>query len=158
MTVFRAATSDDLPQIAALWHAGWHSAHPAIVPPELTRLRTQDSFLHRATKMLDHTRVAQTDGTISGMTILKHDEVDQFYVASGYHGTGLAQDLLRDAEAQLASRGHTRIWLACSVGNSRAARFYEKSGWTLACTEVLHFETSGAPFPLEIWRYEKTLG
>jgi hypothetical protein len=43
------------------------------------------------------------------------------------------------------------------VGNHRAARFYEKSGWRLAGTVVDPAETSSGPFPLEVWRYEKRL-
>ena len=48
-------------------------------------------------------------------------------------------------------------WLGCAIGNSRAARFYEKSGWHLARSVVEQLETPGGPFPLELWRYEKRL-
>jgi hypothetical protein len=48
-------------------------------------------------------------------------------------------------------------WLACAVGNMRAARFYEKSGWHRAGTFVMLSETSNGPFPVDQWRFEKRL-
>ena len=57
----------------------------------------------------------------------------------------------------------TRQWfdgpiaLSGAIGNGRAARFYEKSGWTLARIETVPTETSEGLFPLEVWRYEKRL-
>jgi hypothetical protein len=48
-------------------------------------------------------------------------------------------------------------WLACAIGNARAARFYEKSGWAMARVETVPTETSEGLFPLEVWRYEKRL-
>jgi GNAT superfamily N-acetyltransferase len=101
--------------------------------------------------------VAARDGTILGFHILKADEVYQFYVAPDARGTGLAARLMRDAENRLRATGVTRAWLACTVGNTRAARFYEKSGWTCIGTEAMHFETSTGPFTLDAWRYEKSL-
>lgn len=39
----------------------------------------------------------------------------------------------------------------------RAARFCEKPGWRRAGTMINHAETASGTFPLEVWRYEKTL-
>jgi GNAT superfamily N-acetyltransferase len=89
--------------------------------------------------------------------MFKCDELYQFYVASEARGTGVAAALMADAEAQLAARGIETAWLACAVGNARAARFYEKSGWNLARTMISHLDTVDGPFDLEIWRYEKLL-
>ena len=50
-----------------------------------------------------------------------------------------------------------RAWLACAIGNDRAARFYEKCGWTRMGTMINEAETSRGPFSLEVWRYEKQL-
>jgi RimJ/RimL family protein N-acetyltransferase len=66
--------------------------------------------------------------------------------------------LLADAEARLSTGGVKVAWLACAVGNERAARFYEKSGWQRAGTEEIDVDTSEGPFSLEIWRFEKPLG
>lgn len=48
-------------------------------------------------------------------------------------------------------------WLACAIGNDRAARFYEKNGWRRAGTIINEADTERGPFPLEVWRYEKPL-
>ena len=65
--------------------------------------------------------------------------------------------LLRDAEARLAESGVEVAWLACAIGNDRAARFYEKCGWRRTATVVYHAEAPGGSFPIEVWRYEKRL-
>ena len=65
--------------------------------------------------------------------------------------------LIADAEARLIEEGVEVAWLACAIGNHRAARFYEKSGWHLARTFVSPLDTGAGIFLLEVWRYEKTL-
>jgi hypothetical protein len=62
---------------------------------------------------------------------------------------------MADAEARLVQAGVETAWLACAIGNARAARFYEKSGWTMARIENVPTETAEGLFPLEVWRYEK---
>jgi len=46
-------------------------------------------------------------------------------------------------------------WLACAIGNDRAARFYEKHGWHRAGVMVNQLETRNGIFPLDVWRHEK---
>jgi hypothetical protein len=53
--------------------------------------------------------------------------------------------------------GAETAWLSCAIGNERAARFHEKSGWRRVGTMLDHPETARGPFPLETWRYEKSL-
>ena len=64
---------------------------------------------------------------------------------------------MADAETRLRESGVEIAWLACAIGNERAARFYEKSGWRRAGVVVSEVETSDGLFPLEVWRYEKSL-
>jgi len=52
----------------------------------------------------------------------------------------------------------TTAWLACAIGNERAARFYEKHGWRRAGIVTNAAETSQGVFMLDVWRYEKTVG
>ena len=87
----------------------------------------------------------------------KDDELYQLYVSAQARGTGAAQKLIAEVEERLASRGIRTAWLACAIGNDRAARFYEKSGWHLARNFVSELPVPDGIFRLEVWRYEKDL-
>ena len=89
--------------------------------------------------------------------MVKDAEVYQLFVSAGARGSGVAAALINDAEARLAAAGIDTAWLACAIGNDRAARFYEKCGWQRVGTMVNHAETSEGTFALEVWRYEKAL-
>ena len=143
--------------MARLWFDGWRDAHLALVPTALARLRTLDSFRERMTAAIADVRVAIRDQTIAGFVMFKGDEIYQFYVAAEARGSGAAAALMHDAEAELTRRGVTTAWLACAIGNDRAARFYEKNGWRRTATITYQAETSEGPFPIENWRYEKRL-
>jgi hypothetical protein len=43
----RAADVLEIGHLASLWYDGWQDAHAAILPAELKRLRTRESFRHR---------------------------------------------------------------------------------------------------------------
>jgi ribosomal protein S18 acetylase RimI-like enzyme len=89
--------------------------------------------------------------------MLRGAELYQLYVSPQSRGSGVAAALIGDAEARLGNRGVDTAWLACAIGNDRAARFYEKSGWHRAGTVIEHLEVGNGTFPLEVWRYEKYL-
>jgi GNAT superfamily N-acetyltransferase len=153
----RAAERNELDELARIWYDGWHDAHAAIVPAELTRLRTLDSFRERLEASLPNIRVVGPSGAPVGFSIVKHDELYQLFVSAPSRGAGVAAALIADAEARLAGSGVQTAWLACAIGNARAARFYEKSGWHLAGTIRYEAEISNGMIPLEVWRYEKRL-
>jgi GNAT superfamily N-acetyltransferase len=156
MTV-RPAEEADLERLTNLWHDGWRDAHLNIVPAELTRLRTIDSFRDRLRAALSTVRVAGPSGAPIGFHIIRDDELYQLFVAADARGSGVAAALIADAETRLASTGVGTAWLACAIGNDRAARFYEKRGWRRVGTMVNLAETPTGTFPLETWRYEKVL-
>jgi GNAT superfamily N-acetyltransferase len=153
----RPADAAEIDHLARLWHDGWHQAHAPLVPQELTRLRTPASFRERLQAAFPNVHVTGPLGAPIGFYVLKDDELSQLFVSPEAHGSGAAAALMADAEARLAKHGVETAWLACAIGNDRAARFYEKSGWRLASTEVNLAETSSGPFPVEVWRYEKRL-
>jgi ribosomal protein S18 acetylase RimI-like enzyme len=127
------------------------------MPAELTRLRTLENFRYRLEALLPEIRVVGPVGSPAGFCINRDDELYQLYLSAEARGTGAAAALLADAESRLSTGGVKVAWLACAVGNERAARFYERSGWRRAGTEVIEVDTSEGPFSLEIWRFEKTL-
>ena len=142
--------------MAEIWFHGWQDAHARIVPAELARVRTLESFEERLRAASTGVRVAAVAGAPVGFHLLKGTELYQFYVASNARGTGLAAILIADAEACLRMRGVSTAWLACAIGNDRAARFYQKCGWSKTGTVTDEVEIPGGTFPLEVWRYEKS--
>ena len=92
-----------------------------------------------------------------GFYVLKGDELYQFYVSSSARGSGIAAVLMADAETRLREMGVHTAWLACAIGNDRAARFYEKCGWIRTGAVNDDLEVPGGTFALEVWRYEKSL-
>jgi ribosomal protein S18 acetylase RimI-like enzyme len=156
-TIVRAAEPAEIDDLARLWYDGWQDAHAPILPTELKRRRTLESFRERLEAALSRTRVIGPPGSPVGFSIIKHDELYQLYVAAEARGSGAAAILLADAEAQLASSGATTAWLACAIGNHRAARFYEKHGWRRAGTMTSHLDTPQGVFVLEVWRFERRL-
>jgi GNAT superfamily N-acetyltransferase len=154
----RSAEATEIDQLAQLWYDGWRDAHLGIVPADLARIRTKDSFRRRLLEALPRIRVAGPPGAPVGFSITKDDELYQLFVAASARGTGVAAALIDDAEARLAAAGVTTAWLACAIGNDRAARFYEKRGWRRAGVVLNQAETDTGTFPLEVWRYEKNVG
>jgi ribosomal protein S18 acetylase RimI-like enzyme len=153
----RAAEEAELNHLAKVWHEGWHDAHARILPAELTRLRTLESFRDRLEAALPNVRVVGPSGAPVGFCILKGNELYQLYVSAQARGSGVAAALMADAERRLAEDGFETAWLACAIGNDRAARFYDKSGWRRTETVIYQAEVSNGTIPLEVWRYEKDL-
>lgn len=153
----RAAEEAEIGHLARIWYDGWQDAHARILPAELARLRTLESFTDRLHATLPNVRVAGPSGEPLGFCIVTGDELYQLFVSAPARGSGVAAALIADAEARLSGNGVATAWLACAIGNERAARFYEKCGWRRAGTMINRLETSNGTFPLEVWRYEKSL-
>lgn len=153
----RDAQLSEIGQLAQIWFDGWQDAHARILPAELARLRTLQSFEERLWAASTGVRVAGVVGGPVGFYFLNGAELYQFYVSSNARGAGIAAVLMADAEARLRERDVQTAWLACAIGNDRAARFYEKCGWSRTGTVTNHVEVPGGTFPLEVWRYEKSL-
>jgi GNAT superfamily N-acetyltransferase len=155
--IVRQADSSEVDALTWLWHADWQDAHAGIVPAALTRARTFERFAERLKVSLADVYVVGPAGAPFGFHWVKGDELYQFYVAAEARGRGVAQALIADAEMRMAQRGVGTAWLACAIGNDRAARFYEKCGWRRTASVVSRLDTADGPFDLEVWRYEKCL-
>ncbi len=153
----RDADETEVDQLARVWHEGWHETHAPIVPAALTRLRTFDSFRLRLQTDLPNVRVVGALGNPAGFCTTKDTELYQLYVSAESRGSGVASALLADAEARLAARGVATAFLACAIGNERAARFYEKRGWARVGTMANRLDASAGHYVLDVWRYEKLL-
>lgn len=154
LTDLSAAT---LEATAELWHTGWHEAHAQITPAALTRLRTLDDFLRRLREAKFPIRLAVRGDDVLGFVAVIEDQLYQIFVARSAQGTGVAKALMAEAMDLIAANGAQTAWLSCGVGNSRAAAFYEKTGWVNVGETIVSVDTSDGPFDLNVWRFEKAL-
>ncbi len=131
--VLRPATADDVEVVTAIFHEGWHDAHPGLVPAGLTERRTWSAFHDRVSRRIaetDETTLAEVDGAVAGFIMVNGDEAEQVYVDRAFRGSGVAAVLLTEAERQIAAAGHDVAFLAVVRGNDRAQAFYARQGWT----------------------------
>lgn len=153
----RRANVAEADALARLWYDAWHDAHAAIVPADLVSARTLESFRRRMMSMLPRMRVVGFVGEPTGFHFIERDELEHLFVAAEFRGCGVAKKLLDDAERALRESGVTTAWLACAIGNRRAANFYEKCGWQYDGPMINRLDVEGREYSLEVWRYEKTL-
>lgn len=154
----RNALAAEVDRLARIWYDGWQDAHAQILPAELRRVRTLESFCERLRAALAHVRVAALSGEAVGFCIVEGDELYQLYVSAAARGTGIATALVADAEARMADAGVDAAWLACAIGNQRAARFYEKCGWHRVGEMANPLPMpEGGMLELRVWRYGKRL-
>jgi ribosomal protein S18 acetylase RimI-like enzyme len=153
----RDAEPGEVARLAQIWYDGWQDAHAEILPAELKRLRTLESFRDRLAAGLADVRVAGPVGAPVGFCMTKGAELYQLYVSAEARGSGVAKTLAADAEEKLLEGGIETAWLACAIGNERAARFYEKCGWRRVGVMTSQLPTQDGIFSLDVWRYEKAI-
>ena len=155
--IIRDADTDDIFDLAQIWYYGWQDAHAEILPVELAKHRTLESFHERLATSLETVHVASLNGSPLGFSMVKNDELNQLYLSAAARGAGLAARLNRDALNRIRASGFRVGWLVCAIGNLRAARFYEKTGWRRTGTMTHELHTPDGLFPLDVWRYEVDL-
>ena len=62
-------------------------------------------------------------------------ELSKVYVREGFHGGGLAAQLVAASVESARDRGAVSLWLGVNEENARANRFYEKRGFALVGTK-----------------------
>jgi ribosomal protein S18 acetylase RimI-like enzyme len=156
--VLRPAIITDAPAIARIWREGWPDGHEGHVPDALAAERTSASFDQRAMERIDHTWVADSGGVVAGFVVVVDDEVEQIYVDRSWRGGGVAERLLRHAEAVIGQDGRRTAWLAVVAGNTRARRFYTRLGWHDAGPFTYQAQTATGPVAVPAHRYERDVG
>jgi ribosomal protein S18 acetylase RimI-like enzyme len=154
----RPARAEDAEAIAEIWLRGWQDAHLGHVPDALVRARTTESFAERAAQRVDDTTVAVVDEEVAGFVMVVDDEVEQVYVAGSHRGSGVANELLGEAERLVRANGYGSTWLAVVAGNDRARRFYERNGWRDEGAFDYPAATDSGPVAVPCRRYVKQLG
>lgn len=146
MTVlYRDATSADAVELDAMARAIWWEtfAHGSSEADATTYCATaygpQGRLIADLTSGAARFHVAVADGAIAGYAKISAPwlpdaepgamQLSQLYVASAWHGRGIAQVLMDWAIAQARVGGAGALLLTVWEENARARRFYEKLGF-----------------------------
>jgi ribosomal protein S18 acetylase RimI-like enzyme len=154
----RPATAADAAAIARIWSEGWADGHAGHVPDALVAERPPASFHPRAMERIGQTWVAESVGTVTGFVVVVDAEVEQIYVDRSWRGRGVAERLLRHAEAVIGQGGRRTAWLAVVAGNTRARRFYARLGWRDRGPFTYLAQSATGTVPVPAHRYEREVG
>ena len=141
----RPYRSEDEDAAISLWQRTWQQAYPAIDFAARVagwRARWRDELVPHAAII-----VAEQEGTPVGfVTIDPSGYLDQLVVAPDHWGSELAERLVNEAK-RLSPGG---ITLLVNSDNTRAIRFYERSGFAHVGQDVN--PTSGRPVLKMEWK------
>lgn len=158
---FRRAELADADAIATIWYDGWRDGHLGNLPDDLVEVRLAEDWTARAQRRVGESATSTVVAVIDeivGFVMVLDDEVEQVYVAASHRGTGVAKDLLAEAERLVAANGQHRAWLAVAPGNTRARRFYERQGWSDDGLLDYRSKTAHGEIPTPVRRYVKQVG
>ncbi|MDM8084970.1 GNAT family N-acetyltransferase [Cellulomonas cellasea] len=162
----RPARVDDTADLARVHVAAWLGAYRGLLPDAfLDALDVADSQRRWDSLLADglrpHLLVGVLDGRVVGFVnsgpafeSVPDGEVYALYVDPDAWGTGVGPTLLAAAEDELRGLGHREAVLWVMPGNTRARRFYERSGWAPTGLEAVH-EAMG--LPVDVVQHAKTL-
>ncbi len=125
------ARAKDVPALARLWHAAWHVAHGAHMPPEHLAKRRPNYFEQMMAEDWAYARLCRTRGEVAGFVMAYEGWVDQLFVAPDLRGRGLGRLLLHDAEHRLRAAGVATGRIDVLAANRPARAFYAHHGWQL---------------------------
>lgn len=99
-----------------------------LADPDVTVLVIDDGGRLRGYSLLV-ARPARDPDVAAVLTDLPCTELSKCYVHPDHHGRGAAAALMRASIASAAVAGARGLWLGVNKQNTRAIRFYEKSGF-----------------------------
>jgi putative acetyltransferase len=145
-TTLRPYAPSDEDEAIELWREAWQHTFPHI--DFASRVAWWRERWRQDLIPVAHVIVAVRDGKIQGFVTVDPETLylDQIVVAHGAWGSGIADQLLREA-MRLSPDG---LDLLVNKDNARAIRFYEKHGFHYAGDDVN--PTSGKPVDRMSWR------
>ena len=92
VVTLRPASAADADTVAEVWRGAWHDGHRGHVPEALIEARDPAYFRQRSRELVEHVTVAEDDGRLLGVVIVRDDELQQLMVtaaARGLHAVGM---------------------------------------------------------------------
>jgi ribosomal protein S18 acetylase RimI-like enzyme len=132
------ATTDDAPELAAIFLDCWRTTYRGIVEDEIIDRLDPHEIEARWQRLVDEHEVlvARVDRTAVGMVRFGADEDDpsrghvfSLYVEPSASGHGTGRSLLEQATRELAAAHFRTATLWVFAANGRALRFYRAAGW-----------------------------
>lgn len=146
MSTIRKANLGDAMAVAEIAEATFRATFSAMNTTEHMELHCQNSYGERIQaseisnpKMV--TLVSEKKSGIIGYAQMRwghtpscvsaksSGEIQRLYVVEGWHGKGVAQELMHACIAEIKQRGSEAVWLGVWERNPRAIAFYKKSGF-----------------------------
>ena len=153
----RAATLDDVPELARVHTESSLVAYEGIAPPDPDGLARRARNWRNVIEQPQYDAfVAEDDGLVIGVLSVGASEQEEgagelyaIYVHPEHWGRGAGQALL-DTAHEVLSASYEEAVLTVLVANPRARRFYERNDWRLYDVRTeLHF----GGIPIEVAKY-----
>lgn len=135
------APTDDRSEISRVYEESWKFAYKGIVPQSYLDSIPEGRWASKVDSLDRKTLVCVESGKIIGTTSFSKSRFAQFsdwgeiisiYLLPNYMGRGYGKALLDAAVAELKTMDYKNVFLWVLEENSRARKFYEKMGFTLA--------------------------
>jgi ribosomal protein S18 acetylase RimI-like enzyme len=120
----RTATLSDAPAIAAVHEQSARTAYRDIFPGKPFR---GPDWAETLKSPGTTAFVAEEDGSVVGVVVVRPAEVEALYVAPARWGEGIGRRLLEHATQHLGEYEEITLWVL--EENLPARRFYERHGW-----------------------------
>lgn len=117
----------------------------------ITSKLSANAFLHLINRNDASVFVAKNNEELAGYMVLIFSEktpkelpkgkclqLQKLYIASIYHGTGIAKELVHKMKHVIIDAGFSHAWLTVFNGNQRAIKFYVKMGFKIIGTTEFH--------------------
>jgi putative acetyltransferase len=142
-TRVRAATAEDLPEVAAVFSA---SRRLLTFLPELHSVEEDYAFIEGQMATCPVFVAVQTDDRPIAMMVEKDSWIEHLYVSPDAVRTGAGSALLTHAQLR-----HDNLQLWCFAQNWQARSFYENRGFIVAETTSGSLNEAGAPDVRYVW-------
>jgi GNAT superfamily N-acetyltransferase len=128
--VVRAAAPADEEQAARLCKESMAETYGHFLSPEAMEPWIEGGLTDAyVSENIGRMLVAEQEGHVMGICVLRNDLVDLLWVGRDHKGRGIGGALMIEAEARMRAAGHTGARVECFLQNADAVAFYKAHGY-----------------------------